>query len=362
MVVAYLCLTVLGHAFGLTGVAVGQQPSQSQLIQSLRNYRTAFHGMTYLTSTDFTRRRGDRMQVWVSRDGRIVKTESKSHSSHGVISESGSFAIDRKGMYFRASQRTNRPSVGMTMTLYPPNTMAAVCVNRDVSTGSIEHLRYTQYVGESKTLISSVDRDGAQYWQLDCDHPKLYSVKFIFDENLVLRYLETFGQEGDQIDATAIHDSPRHLTRGQWIQSLTGPIEYQKIDHRMVPAAIPYRGKCSEGPTGDGVRYFSDFAFLNEDLDESLSFSNLALPDATLGNGSPRDDSYRVTSQGEEGIRYELRDAEIVKIIDSNAANAAAAARWRTGSTRRSWIWYGGCALFFLAGILVIVWLRFGGS
>jgi hypothetical protein len=231
---------------------------------------------------------------------------------------------------------------GMTVVFHSPNSTSALA--RDVSYGFIENRTFSEYALDSSLSVSSDTVFGIPVWVLNCDHPVGASVQFFFQHQpLQLIGLTWKRVEGDQFRLGPIFLKPRVMTSGQWVSATYGPIEYGDFFDRTLPISMPFSGNSSEPNSKvSGSHRFSNYNLLENDLSSKIEFPTFQLPE----------DGERVTSQGEEAIRYEVRDGELVKIVDSQAIASARRSRFFNSAFGSVW-WYS------IGAILVIIILVF---
>ncbi len=337
------------------------QPKALRLIRVLSKYTESLYGLSYKLNSETPNTPGRSAQkqrsqgrIWVSSDGAIRKQEQRidiARPAGTTTTMFGGLSSARDGWRFRVSRSeySNRSlnSVGMTVTFYKPNTTGAVA--GDVPEGFIEHRTFAEYASDSKVSVKATSIDGEKLWELSCDHPVGMTVFFYFNEPASeLVYVRTVRESGDQFGLGALYLPARTMKHGQWVRSTYGPIDYTSFSGRRVPQSVPFAAEASvRGTRVQGVWKFHDYKHAPDNMTTRIAFGNLVLPD----------DGTRITSQGEEGIRYELRDGRIVKIADSDAVIAARRARMRRGPGARL-RWYGLMGVLLVAGVAVFIWRR----
>lgn len=338
----------------LFGIQVAR-PSENELIEVLEKYERAFHGLSFRPSTESKLTRPISTQTnYVSLSGRVWSWEGVQEGRR-VNGQPGKFEVRYAGKasaddgWVFSCNRRPAPSAGesevpMTIVFHPPRTTSAIA--RQVPEGFLENQTFAEYAHGSTREVGDEMFFNVPAWVLKCDHPLGPSATFFFDkETRELRGLSWKRVEGDSFAYGPLYLPPRQMPSGQWVSATLGPIDYVLFEGRRLPSAIPFKGSSSvENSTVTGEYRFSNYALLEHDLTTKIEFEDFQLPE----------DGERVTSQGEEGIRYELRNGKVVKIIDSQAQIAARRARFLYSPTGMIW-WYGIGAASSIAIIVFLV-------
>lgn len=341
------------------------KPVLAELLKSLENYGRGFHGlefeMTNLAEPDGAWRTGSVVGHSVSRDGQIWAWNSGSEGPSprtgekgiAVFINSAGKASLREGWRFNASIRQPRGKPagepGMTVTFYEPGASQAVA--REPALGFMKGQTFVGFVSESSTEIKGEVVEGERLWLLQCDHPLTGSAEFLFGTSLELSRIHFDQKAGDLVRLGERFSEPEKIPAGMWVRYRYGPIRYAEVAGRRLPEMIPGETVSSlpEALVPVSLRtVFSGYRLLERDLDTRIGFETLGLPADSA--------HVRVTSQGEEGIRYELRDGRIVKVLDSDALEAASLARVRGEGS--GWYWYSAMGAIVLVAAALLVWLR----
>lgn len=336
-------------------IASAQHGSAEQAIERFRHELTAFqhsfYGMSFALKT--VRLDGavfNEGMIWISRDGKICKSELMFPGADHRV-RSGTISNGIEGWLFIASQREPQvdASVSSAVIEYFDPTHVDVAINSifsDLPFGFVEGRTFDRFVNESSLNVHKEIINGVAYEGLNCDHPQLCSVVFLFDSDERLRFVKVDYGSGDRLPGSQ-DGSDRVLQTHQWIKRLIGPIEYAVWEDRLVPCEFPTESSSSEFDKAAGnTRFFSEFTTIPADIDGRIEFSNVSL-----------NEGMRVTKFGEHWIRHELRDGRVVKIADSNALAAADQARMG-GFIRSRIVWYVGLCCLLVGVIALLCWQR----
>ncbi len=328
-------------------------PPVKELVAELNRYEQAFHGLAFDVVWPALERR-----EFVSRDGRIRSWEGVTHLSGkpgGLPARTHQFAgkaCADQGWVFSISY-VSKPSpdeARMTVKFFPPKTSGALsAVN--VLHGFRANMTFAEFAIQCDCSTREDVFFGSSVLALQCDHPQCGTTVFFFDQHsLQLVGFRDRLVGGNQRDLGSLYVPPIIIPEGQWVESTYGPIRYMVFEGRRVPDTIPVSGNSSEpNSRSEGIARFQNYARLDRDLTPRIEFDTVKLPD----------DGERVTSQGEEGIRYELRGGEVVKIIDADARRSAAQAKFhRSGQSRTVWYLAGAALAAGILGFLAYRWTR----
>lgn len=355
-----MCVVAWSSTFALASPQDAAPPI-AELLGELSRYERALHGLSFEVSTETSRISGSKSsrREFVSRNGRVRAWEGVNYwgkrtsvSATSAHLFAGKACAD-EGWVFEISRivQPGRPpgEAGMTVVFFPPGTTGAI--SRSLLQGFIEDQSFAVYAQQCEVTLQSGEFSGVSVWVMCCDHPKLSSTTFFFDkEGLQLIGLCCRRVAGDEYGVGPIHVPSQVMPAESWVESTFGPIEYVTFEDRRVPIAIPFIGNSSEpNSRTEGVFRYKAYALLDRDLTSKIEFETIGLPD----------DGERVTSQGEEGIRYELRGGEVVKVIDADARRSAARARFhRSGALPTIWYLIGAVLAVGIVGFLAYRWSR----
>lgn len=336
------------------GVTQDEPPAISELIAELERNERADHGLSYDWFLENPRLPPGRQQwhkVFVSRNGRITAREFRVRQvTRSDGAEPKEYLIGWKrnvdeGWFFTIS-RMIEPGGGLGEAMMTVEFFATGTASEG---GGDLDLSIAEYVRQSDVKLQSrmvFDRD---VWEMACDHPKLSSKTFYFEKN-GLRFLGSYTRvtDTDVEGGNSLHVPPTVMPPGSWKESLIGPIQYETFEGRQLPVSIPFMNNSSEpNSKNSGVWHYKTYRLLENDLSPKIEFETIPLPD----DGEP------VTSQGEEGIRYELRGGKVVKVIDAPARRSAAWARYyRSGTLYTVWYIVGGALAVSIIWFLARRW------
>jgi hypothetical protein len=321
--------------------------------RGLKRFEEALHGLTFeveqITGNGKVKKTS---QVWISRDGFIRKEESKTKQINtDVYVKNAAIADNRQAWSFRGNERVPRLAHQETPLLsvryFDPDEVDVSGPASGELYGFLGSRRLTRFVQESKTLVEQMTEQGLTYWALVCDHPQFGSACFLFDNAGRLRIIKRQLDAGDASGPAENGESVK-ATAGQWARGVWGPIEYAELGSRQVPAVVSSEWIQSDsgGKVARTSMQLGGFKELDDDLSARIEFSNMELADGMV-----------VFNEDAPFIRHELRDGQVVKIVDSHAL--AAARRARQGGflgSRTAWYLLSAVSLLVVVGFLV--WYR----
>ena len=344
------------YGLGCT-VVVYDQPSVSQLTDACVAFEKQFNGLTFVQVISFkSSDNRQKSQWWVSEDGRVAKKEISFESQatdakgkfYGRIdlrSITNSFAFGLTYPKFgRQKNRASQMTVEFLIEGFHANAQNAFSLAPDSQ--NIE-----DYIRESNGRVESDSRSAEAAFALVCEHPRVPDKRFVFDKNMRLVFVDFKSDSSDQFRNGLKNTPPMSLPprmRGAKGTSEIGPISYQEFGDRWVVSEFREKTTAGSETMVRSVK-FADYELLETDLSDTIEFEGIALP--------TQNPDRRVSSQGELAIRYEIKDGKIVKVLDSDALAAAAAARQRQGTYGMA-RWYAGMGLMLVLAICSFIWAR----
>ncbi len=302
----------------------------------------------------------------VSKNGQFVSSSYENfvyeNGNRNLIRQSSGFTDQYKGWSFSAGKNLRmtddepEPIPSGSVTFLEPNTPAlASSLVALPLLGVLDNQWLSEFVTQSELAPIEETYGGELYRGVVCKHPKFADCKLLFDDAGLLSYLVKLTKPGDTVPSAHgnKYTSDIICPDDQSSEITYGPIEYGDLEGRLIVTKCEMTAKAQ---TPAPIKRRGGYAFSMHQAADSMP-TKIDFPQFEwLVDGFP------LTCDGNSNIDCEVRNGEVVILVDRSSVDAARRSRMGQKSGWRRLAWNTFLGITGLGIFVFLVWYRNGGN